>query len=111
MSRWYKIFGPSDWPGVTLETGNTKIDGTYYNVLTDKSVQFAAETYMWLVAKSGIRLITPGYVDASGLRAKNLLVENFSRINGAGEPVDFYDGEIGGLMYKYDSNTIAFLFR
>ena len=107
MSRWYTIFGPSDWPGVTLETGNTKIDGTYFNVLTDQSVQLAAESYMWLVAKSGIRLITPGYVDASGLRAKNLLVENFSRINSAGEAVDFYDGEIGGLMYKYDSNTIA----
>ena len=107
MSTWYTIFGPSDWPGVTIDTGNTKIDGTYYNVLSSSNVQLSASGIMWLVAGKGIRLISPGFVDASGVRVKNLFVENFSRIDSAGDVVDFYSGDDGGLMYKSDANTIA----
>ena len=107
MSTWYTIFGPSDWPGVTIDTGNTKIDGTYYNVLSSSNVQLSASGIMWLVAGKGIRLISPGFVDASGVRVKNLFVENFSRIDSAGDVVDFYSGDDGGLVYKSDANTIA----
>lgn len=107
MSTWYTIFGPSTWPGVTLETGNTKIDGTYYDVLTDKTVQFAAETNMFLVAKKGIRLITPGYVDASGVRIKNLMFEKISKIDETGAAIDFYSGDDGGLAYKINENDLG----
>jgi len=107
MSTWYTIFGPSTWPGVTLETGNTKIDGTYYDVLTDKTVQFAAETNMFLVAKKSIRLITPGFVDASGVRIKNLMFEKISKIDETGTAIDFYSGDDGGLAYKIDENNLG----
>ena len=104
---WYTIFGPKTWPGVRIKTGNKKIDGTYYNVLGDKNVQFAASGVMWLVAGSGIRMISPGYVDASGIRTTQLLYQNLNKIDATGGIIPNYNGAPGALLYKVNDSTIA----
>ena len=80
-SRWYSILGPNDWPGVKLETGNPLIDTTYKNILSSDYVSLAASGTMYLTSGSGIRLITPGFVDASGIRATEIAVETIKSID------------------------------
>lgn len=106
-TSWYTIFGPSEWPGVSIKTGNKKIDGTYYNVLGNKNIQLSASGVMWLVAGSGIRLISPEYVDASGIRVANLLARQIRKIDNAGQIVPTYIGNSGAILYKQDDNNAA----
>jgi hypothetical protein len=105
-SKWYTLFGPKDWDGVNIQTGNKNIDGKYYNILSDKGVQLSASGYMWLTAGSGIILVSNGFVDASGIRAKTLQYENLQKINSTGLPIPIYPGASGSLLYKKDDNTI-----
>lgn len=107
MTNWYKSFGPSDWPGVSINTGNKKIDGTYYNVLGAQNAQLAASGHMWLVAKSGIVLVSEGFVDASGIRAKSLQFQESYRIDASGNTVDSYPGPTGSILFKYDQNNVS----
>lgn len=107
MTNWYKSFGPSDWPGVSINTGNKKIDGTYYNVLGAQNAQLAASGNMWLVAKSGITLVSEGFVDASGIRVKNLQFQDTYRIDVSGNVIDSYPGPTGAILFKYDQNTVS----
>ena len=107
MTNWYKSFGPSDWPGVSINTGNKKIDGTYYNVLGAQNAQLAASGYMWLAAKSGIVLVSEGFVDASGIRAKSLQYQDTYRIDVSGNVIDSYPGPTGSILFKYDQNTVS----
>jgi hypothetical protein len=104
---WYTIFGPRSWPGVEINTGNKKIDAVYYNLLSDNNVQLAASGVMWLVAGTGIRMITPGYVDVSGLRAHTMLFEEAKRINNSGQIIPTYSGSTGSITYKYNDHNIA----
>lgn len=104
---WYTIFGPRSWPGVEINTGNKKIDSVYYNLLSDNNVQLAASGIMWLVAGTGIRMITPGYVDASGIRAHTMLFKEAKKINESGQIVPTYSGNIGSVTYKADDHNLA----
>jgi len=104
---WYTIFGPRSWPGVEINTGNKKIDAVYYNLLSDNNVQLAASGIMWLVAGTGIRMITPGYVDVSGMRAHTMLFKEAKRIDGSGQIIPTYSGTIGAVTYKTDDHTLA----
>jgi len=104
---WYTIFGPRSWPGVEINTGNKKIDAIYYNLLSNNNVQLAASGVMWLVAGTGIRMITPGYVDASGFRAHTMLFKEAKRINNSGQVIPTYDGAVGSITYKKDDHTLA----
>lgn len=105
--QWYTIFGPLSWPGVKIKTGNKKVDGVYYNILNNQNIQLAASGVMWLAAGSGIRMISPGYVDVSGVRLKQLLYQKSNKINSAGQIIPNYDGLAGDLIYKVNDDTIA----
>jgi hypothetical protein len=107
MTNWYKSFGPSDWPGVSINTGDKKIDGTYYNVLGAQNAQLAASGYMWLAAKSGVVLVSEGFVDVSGFRAKNLQFQDSYRIDVSGNIIDAYPGPTGAILFKYDQSTVS----
>lgn len=104
---WYTILGPQDWDGVQINTGNKRVDGKYYNVIGNRHVQLSASGNMWLVAGSGIQLISQGFVDVSGLRAKSLYFEETQKINESGIPIDTYTGPDGALVYKLDANHLA----
>jgi hypothetical protein len=106
-TQWYTVLGPYDWPGVKLETGNRRIDATYKNILSSSYVTLAASGNMYLVAGNSIRLITPGFVDASGVRVKHLYAENISGIDAEGNVVPRYIGPSGGIIYKIEDNNIA----
>lgn len=106
-NSWFTILGPKDWPGVSINTGNKKIDGQYFNVLGDKNVQLSASGNMWLVGGSGIQLISQGYVDASGLRSKNFLYQKMSKIDSSGNIVPSYPGSDGSLIYRSGDNDLA----
>lgn len=106
-NRWFTIFGPQDWDGVNINTGNKKIDGKYFNILGDKNVQLSASGTMWLVGASGIQLITEGYVDTSGLRAKTLYFEKTQRIDSTGSFLPTYSGPSGALLYKVGDNDVS----
>jgi len=97
---WYTIIGPSGWPGVSINTGNKKIDGKYYNILGDKNIQLAASGNMWLVGASGIQLVSQGYVDASGLRVKNLNYQSIQKIDNLGHVVSAYPGSDGAIVFR-----------
>lgn len=104
---WYTIFGPKDWDGVQINTGDKNIDGKYYNVIGDRNVQLSASGNMWLVGGSGIQLISQGFVDVSGLRAKTLYFTETQKISESGTPIDTYTGPDGSLVYKSNANTLA----
>lgn len=105
-SKWYTLFGPKDWDGVQIQTGNKNIDGKYYNILSDKGVQLSASGYMWLTGGSGIILVSQGFVDGSGIRGKTLQYEKIQKINSTGTIVPIYPGVSGSIMYKSDDNTL-----
>ena len=104
---WYTIFGPKDWDGVTINTGNKKVDGKYYNIIGDKNVQLSASGYMWLVGGSGITLISQGYVDVSGLRARSVFYNSLSKIDNSGNVIPAYPGANGSLVYKSGDNSLV----
>jgi len=104
---WYNILNPRNWPGVAIKTGNNKLDGIYFNVLSSNQVSLAASGSMYLAANSGIKLISPSFVDASGIRAQTVLAENFGRINLSGQPIPLYSGQNSGLLYKLDNSNAA----
>lgn len=104
---WYTIIGPSGWPGVTINTGNKKVDGKYYNILGDKNVQLSASGVMWLVGGSGIQLISQGYVDVSGLRANELNYQNIYKIDSRGNRVSAYPGTNGAIVFKSGEQNLA----
>jgi len=106
-NSWFTILGPKDWPGVSINTGNKKVDGNYFNVLGDKHIQLSASGNMWLVGASGIQLISQGYVDVSGLRSKNLLYQQMSKIDSVGNVVSAYPGSEGSLIYRSGDNDLA----
>lgn len=103
---WYNILNPRDWPGVTIKTGNNRIDGNYYNLLSSNHVSLAASGSMFLAANSGIKLISPSFVDASGIRATRLLAEHYGRINNTGGIIPLYSGDSNGLIVKLDDNNV-----
>jgi len=104
---WYNILNPRDWPGVNIKTGNNKIDGVYYNLLSSNQVSLAASGSMFLAANSGIKLISPRFIDASGYRATTILAENFGKINATGGIVPFYSGSNSGVVVKLNDNTLT----
>jgi len=106
-NQWYTIFGPKDWAGVSINTGNKKIDGKYYNVLGDKNIQLSASGTMFLVGGTGIQLISEGYVDVSGLRAKQLFYQDTIKIDIKGNPIPAYPGLDGSLIYRSGDNALA----
>ena len=103
---WYNILNPRDWPGVTVKTGNNRIDGNYYNLLSSNQVSLAASGSMFLAANSGIKLISPSFVDASGIRATRILAENYGRINSTGGLIPLYSGDNNGLIVKLDDDNV-----
>jgi len=105
--KWYTILGPNDWAGLKLETGNRAIDTTYKNIISSKYSCLVAPTTMYLVGGSGIELITPGFVDASGIRVKELRAENIRSVDVSGNPIPRYVGPSGGLIYKETDDTHA----
>jgi len=105
--KWYSIFGPKEWGGVVINTDNKKIDGTYFNFIGDKNVQWSAAQYMWLVGASGIRLISEGFVDVSGLRGQNLLYQQLQKIDTSGNVIPAYEGTDGAFVYKQNDNALT----
>lgn len=103
---WYNILNPENWPGVNIKTGNKKIDGVYYNLLSSNHISLAASGSMFLAANSGIKLISKSYVDTSGIRAASILAEDYKKINSVGELVPLYGGEPSGIMVKVGDNTL-----
>jgi hypothetical protein len=104
---WYNILNPRNWPGVNIKTGNNKVDGVYYNLLSSNHVSLAASGSMFLAANSGIKLISPSFVDTSGLRASIVLAENFGRIDNSGNQLPLYSGSTSGLMVRKDDSTLV----
>lgn len=104
---WYTILGPQDWDGVQINTGNKKVDGKYYNVLGDKNVQLSASGIMWLVGGSGIRLISAGDVDVSGMKVMSLRALDIKKIDSSGTVVPTYAGPSGSLLFKYSDHEAA----
>jgi hypothetical protein len=102
---WYNILNPREWPGVNIKSGNNKIDGVYSNLLSSNHVSFAASGSMFLVANSGIKLISPSFVDTSGFRANRILSENYFKIDNIGNIIPLYSGANNGLLLKLDDNT------
>jgi hypothetical protein len=92
---------------VTINTGNKKVDGKYYNIIGDKNVQLSASGHMWLVGGSGITLISQGYVDVSGLRAHSVFYNSLSKIDNNGNVIPTYPGADGALVYKSGDNSLA----
>ena len=105
-NSWFMILGPTGWAGTQINTGNKKIDGKYYNILSNKNVQLSSSDYMFLTAGSGIRMITPGYVDASGIRTNNLHYRSLNKIDNSGNIISAYTSNSGGFAYKFDNNTL-----
>ena len=103
---WYNILNPRNWSGVDIRTGNNKLDGIYYNLLSSNHVSLAASGSMFLAANSGIKLISPSFVDTSGLRANTILAENYGRINSTGALIPLYSGSNNGVAVKLDDNTL-----
>lgn len=103
---WYNILNPRDWPGVNIKTGNKKIDGSYYNLLSSNHVSLAASGSIFLAANSGIKLISPSFIDASGIRATRILAENYGRINNTGGIIPLYSGANNGIVVKLDNDTV-----
>ena len=106
-NEWYTILGPEDWDGVQLNTGNKRVDAKYFNIIGDKNTQLSASGIMWLAAGSGIRLMTPGPVDASGVRVHDMHSIRYHRIDYSGNIVPLYAGPIGAITYKVDEENIA----
>lgn len=105
MSSWYNILSPRNWV-VNIKTGNKRIDGAYKNMLSSKHVSLAASGNMYLVARSGIQLISPSYVDASGFRATSISSVGYSKIDSLGNVLPFYSGANSGLVIKLDGDTL-----
>lgn len=104
---WYNILNPRNWPGVNINTGNNKIDGVYYNLLSSNHVSLAASGSIFLAANSGIRLISPSFVDTSGIRANRILAENFGKINNTGGIIPLYDGPNSGIVVKLNDSSLS----
>jgi hypothetical protein len=102
---WYNILNPREWPGVTIKTGNNKIDGVYYNLLSSNHVSLAASGSMFLAANSGIQLISPSFIDASGYRANKILAQTYERIDNTGGIIPLYSGDNSGILVKLNNNT------
>lgn len=102
---WYSILGPNDWNGLKLETGNRLIDTTYKNILSSKYSCLVAPETMYIVGGSGIELISPGFVDASGIRAVEIQAQNIRSIDASGNVQPRYVGPSGGLIYKETDDT------
>lgn len=103
---WYNILNPRNWPGVDIRTGNNKIDGVYYNLLSSNHVSLAASGSMFLAANSGIKLISQSFVDTSGIRANRILAENYGRINNTGGIIPLYSGTNSGIVVKLDNDNV-----
>jgi len=103
---WYNILNPRAWPGVNIKTGNNKIDGVYYNLLSSNHVSLAASGSMFLAANSGIQLISPSFVGASGIKCTRILAENYGKINNTGGIIPLYSGEDNGVIVKLDDNNV-----
>lgn len=104
--QWYNILNPRNWSGVDIRTGNNKIDGVYYNLLSNNHVSLAASGSIFLASNSGIKLISPSFVDTSGFRANTVLSENYGRINATGGIIPLYSGANSGLVVKLNDNTL-----
>lgn len=103
--KWYTILGPNDWNGLKLETGNRSIDTTYKNIISSHYACLVAPTTMYIVGGSGIELITPGFVDASGIRAIEVRAQNIRSVDASGNVQPRYVGASGGLIYKETDDT------
>lgn len=104
---WYNILNPRDWPGVNIKTGNKKIDGSYYNLLSSNHVSLAASGSIFLAANSGIKLISPSFVEASGIKTTRILAENYGRINNTGGIIPLYSGDNNGIVIKLNDNNVS----
>jgi hypothetical protein len=106
--EWFNILNPRDWPGVSIRTGNNRVDGIYYNLLSSNHASIAASGSIFLAANSGIQLISPSFVQMSGVKATRILAENFGRIDNTGSIVALYPGPTGGIIFKdTDDNLIS----
>ena len=103
---WSNVMSPTGWGGVTISTNNPKVDGTYYDIISSDYVSLAASGKMHLVSNSGIELITPGYVTASGMIVQKLFTQQLNKIDAAGNILTQYPGTTGSLVYKVDNQTV-----
>ena len=103
---WSNVMSPTGWGGVTISTNNPKVDGTYYDIISSDYVSLAASGKMHLVSNSGIELITPGYVTASGMIVQKLFTQQLNKIDAAGNILTQYPGTTGSLVYKVDNQIV-----
>lgn len=103
---WSNVMSPTGWGGVTISTNNPKVDGKYYDIISSDYVSLAASGKMHLVSNSGIELITPGYVTASGMILQKLFTQQLNKIDAAGNILTQYPGTIGSLVYKVDNQAV-----
>ena len=103
---WSNIMSPTGWDGVTISTNNPKVDGKYYDIISSDYVSLAASGKMHLVSNSGIELITPGYVTASGMILQKLFTQQLNKIDASGNILTQYPGTTGSLVYKVDNQTV-----
>ena len=103
---WSNVMSPTGWGGVTISTNNPKVDGTYYDIISSDYVSLAASGKMHLVSNSGIELITPGYVTASGMIVQKLFTQQLNKIDASGNILTQYPGTTGSLVYKVDNQTV-----
>ena len=103
---WSNVMSPTGWGGVTISTNNPKVDGTYYDIISSDYVSLAASGKMHLVSNSGIELITPGYVTASGMILQKLFTQQLNKIDASGNILTQYPGTTGSLVYKVDNQTV-----
>jgi Fibronectin type III domain len=103
---WSNVMSPTGWGGVTISTNNPKVDGRYYDIISSDYVSLAASGKMHLVSNSGIELITPGYVTASGMIVQKLFTQQLNKIDAAGNTLSQYPGTTGSLVFKVDDQTV-----
>ena len=103
---WSNVMSPTGWGGVTISTNNPKVDGKYYDIISSDYVSLAASGKMHLVSNSGIELITPGYVTASGMILQKLFTQQLNKIDASGNILTQYPGTTGSLVYKVDNQTV-----
>lgn len=95
-----------------FERTDSKVNGNlitvdFPNRWASDVTSFSTSGWISLSSQSGILLNTPGYVDASGIRANIIYSQTFTRIDSSGNPLDFYSGSNSGIMIKIDNNTIS----
>jgi hypothetical protein len=90
---------------LTLNTGNTLIDGTYGNYIATTGIELSANGDITLAAGGNIELLSPNLIKLSGISAQTIKYQNLQRIDSNNSLIPLYSGSNGSILYKVDDYT------